>query len=220
MGATQCPTRNRPIPTRPTPTPTRPTPAKQILTPIPTPAGADRWTATTLRHYGGPTASASTLPDGAAHLDALLTTWAHPQPRIFTTAEQRLFPDTEHTDRRRRIPVIAAVVGFDDDRRWHERGLPAATAFHMIHAARLDDVWCSITAFLRARDLLTLHWRADNNNQHLRQAGLHRDELRLHLRRAKRHWTFLIEAGAGPDTTTRMIRHGAPTEPRTSSTAD
>jgi len=95
-----------------------------------------------------------TLPDGSARIDALLTTWAHPHPRIFTTAEQRLFPDPDHTDRRRRIPVTAAIVGFNQDGHWFERGLPGATAFAMIHADRLDDVWRTLAAFLRVGDVL------------------------------------------------------------------
>jgi len=149
-----------------------------------------------------------TLPDGSAHIDALLTTWAHPTPRIFTTAEQRLFPDTGHADRRRRIPVTAAVVGFGQDGRWYERGLPAAIAFAMIHAAGLDDVWCSIVGFLRTGDVLSLRWRAGNNNQYLREADLHRDELRLAIRRGQRGWTFLVDIATGPDNTARMIRWG------------
>lgn len=144
--------------------------------------------------------------DGTAHIDARLTTWAHPEPRIFTATEQRLFPDSDGGNRRRRITVAATIVGFDDDRHWHEQSLPGATAFHMIHAARLDDVWCSIAAFLRVGDFLALHWRASNNTQYLNDAGLHRDELRVGISRGRRQWTFLVDVGTCPDNTARMIR--------------
>ncbi len=62
--------------------------------------------------------------DGTAYIDADLTTWAHPEPRIFTATQQRLFPDAHHTDRRRRIHVGATIVGFDRDGRWHEHARP------------------------------------------------------------------------------------------------
>lgn len=81
----------------------------------------------------------------------------------------------------------------------------------MIHVARLDDVWRTIVALLRAGDVLTLQWRASNNNQYLRDAGLHRDELRLAIRRGQRHWTFLVDLGTSPDNTARMIRGATPT---------
>jgi hypothetical protein len=151
-----------------------------------------------------------TLPDGNARIDALLTTWAHPHPRIFTTAEQRLFPEPDHSDRRHRIPVTGAIVGFNQEGHWYERGLPDATAFAMVHAARLDDIWRTIAAFLRVGDVLTLRWRASNSNQYLREAGLHRDELRLVIRRGQRDWTFLVDIATGPDNTARMIRREVP----------
>lgn len=147
--------------------------------------------------------------DGTAHIDATLTTWAYPAPRIFTATQQRLFPDAHHTDRRRRIQVGVTIVGFDSDRRWHEHALPGACASAMIHAAGLDDVWGSIAGFIRVGDVMTLHWRADNNNQVLIDAGLHRDELRIGIRRGRRSWTFLVAVATGPDDTTRMISRAA-----------
>jgi hypothetical protein len=75
----------------------------------------------------------------------------------------------------------------------------------MVHAARLDDVWCSIAAFLRVGDILSLHWRASNNNEYLIDAGLHRDELRIGIRRGQRRWTFLADVETCPDNAVRMI---------------
>jgi hypothetical protein len=144
--------------------------------------------------------------DGTAYIDAHLSTVTHPEPRIFTATEQRLFPDIDGSDRRRRIPVTAGIVGFDDKRRWHEQGLPDATASAMIHVARLDELWRSIAAFLRVGDVVSLHWWASNNNGYITQAGLHRDELRLVIRRGRRRWAFLVKVELCPDNTARMIR--------------
>jgi hypothetical protein len=81
--------------------------------------------------------------DTSTWTDASLTP---PGERIYTAAEHRLFPDAEGLGRRRRIEVAADIVGYDDQRRWHERHLPGACAFAMIGAARFDDVWRSVAA--------------------------------------------------------------------------
>jgi hypothetical protein len=128
---------------------------------------------------------------GCIHAD--LTTWPLTEPRIYTPKQQRLFPDPDGVDRRRRIEVDTSIVGFDHTRRWHERALPGAGAFHSIHAARLDEVWRSIVAFLRVGDVITLHWRADNTTDPVAAAGLHRDELRIGVQRGQRRWQFLVD---------------------------
>jgi len=145
--------------------------------------------------------------DDNAYIHACLTTWAFAQPRIYTATEQRLFPDGDSHDRRRRIEVTADIVGFDDQGRWHERHLPGAAALTSIHAARLDDVWRSIAAFLHVDDIVALHWRADNTNkiQHAADAGLHADELRIGVHRGGRRWVFLLDVLVSADNTTRMI---------------
>jgi len=142
---------------------------------------------------------------GHGHIRAGLTTWPATGQRIFTATEQRLFPDPQDGDRYRRITAATAVAGFDHSRRWHEQDLPGATATSVIHAARLDDDWCTLAAWLRVGDVLTLHWRADNNTQNLADAGLHRDELRIGVRRGKRRFTFLLDVAVGPDNAARMI---------------
>ncbi len=147
--------------------------------------------------------------DGQGYLHADLTTWPLPEPRIFTAKEQRLFPDSDDVDRRRCIDVDASIVGFDDERQWHERALPGARAFHMIHTARLDEVWRSIAAFLRVGDVIALHWRADNNTDYLTAAGLHRDELRIGVLRGQRRWQFLVDITVSTRNA-RMVTRNAP----------
>jgi hypothetical protein len=127
------------------------------------------------------------------YIHAGLTTWPFAEPRIYTATQQRLFPEADNVDRRRRIDVDASIVGFDEHRLWHERNLPGATAYHMIHTARLDEVWRSIAAFLRVGDTLTLLWRADNATDVLAAAGLHRDELRISVLRGSRRFEFLLD---------------------------
>ncbi|MEJ3741803.1 hypothetical protein WEI85_00675 [Actinomycetes bacterium KLBMP 9797] len=143
--------------------------------------------------------------DGHGHISAGLTTWPATERRIFTATEQRLFPDPDGPDRYRHITVDTAVAGFDQHRRWHEQDLPEATATATIHAARLDDVWCSIAAWLRVGDIVTLHWRTDNNTQCIADAGLHRDEVRIGVQRGARRWMFLLDVAVGPDSPARMI---------------
>lgn len=143
--------------------------------------------------------------DGEGHIRAGLTTFPSTQSRIFTATEQRLFPDTDQLDRYRTITVATAVSGFDQRRRWHEQALPGAAATATIHAARLDDVWCSIAGWLRVGDVVTLHWRADNNSAYLADVGLHRDEVRISVGRGRRTWTFLLDVAVGLDNPARMI---------------
>jgi hypothetical protein len=144
------------------------------------------------------TVSFHTGHDMAAWIHASLTAPAFGEPRIYTATEQRLFPDADNLDRRRRIAVAADIVGYDEQRRWHERHLPGAAAFAMIGAARFDDVWRSVAAFLRIGDVIGLHWRADNNTDRLTELGLHRDELSIAVNRGKRRWMFLLDVQVRP----------------------
>jgi hypothetical protein len=142
--------------------------------------------------------------NGHNRVDARLTTWPFTAPRIYTTTEQRLFPDAENVDRQRHVPVDADVAGFDEHRAWHERDLPGIAASVAIPNARLDDVWRSITQFLKAGDVLRLRWRADNNTDQLTHLGLHRDELRVGVLRGPQTWEFLLAVSVA-DTTHRMV---------------
>ena len=146
------------------------------------------------------------VENGHGHLDALLTTWPFAEPRIYTPKEQRLFPDGDTVDRRRRIEVDATIVGFDEHRQWHERSLPGTNACHTIHPARLDEVWRSVAAFLRVGDVIAVHWRADANTDHLTAAGLHRDELRIGVRRGKRRFEFLLAVSVSTPNTRMVTR--------------
>jgi len=143
--------------------------------------------------------------DGVGHIDAGLTTWAFAAPRIYTARQQRLFPDADGHDRRRRIKVASDVVGYADNRRWHEHGQAAATALATVHAAGLDDVWRTVAALLRTGDIIGLHWTAGNNSRGIDEAGLHTDELRLVVHRGRRRWVFLLDVRVGVDNTNRMI---------------
>jgi hypothetical protein len=152
---------------------------------------------------GADTVSFHTV-DGEAYIHACLSGAVLGQPRVYTPRQQRLFPDAQRRDRRRRIEVAADIAGFDAQRRWHEHHLPGATAFTIIDAAQLDEVWRSLAAFLRVGDVIGLHWRADNPADVLRDPALHRDELRLAVRRGARWWMFLLDVQVRRDPA-RMI---------------
>ncbi|GAA0911525.1 hypothetical protein [Virgisporangium aurantiacum] len=146
--------------------------------------------------------------DGAGVIDAILTTLAGDQPRIYTATEQRLFPEPDGHQRRRRIAVAADIAGFDTDRRWHDHQLPGATATAVIDGAQLHEVWRSVAAFLRVGDIVRLRWHTNTNTgtgtDRLTCAGLHRDELLIEVRRGKRTSTFLLHVAVGPSSR-RMV---------------
>ena len=153
---------------------------------------------------GADAVSFHTTGDGVARIHACLSSAAFGQPRIYTARQQRLLPDADHRDRRRRIEVAADIAGFDAQRRWHEHHLPGATALTIIDAAQLDEVWRSVATFLRPGDMLRLHWRADSPTDALSDPDLHRDELCIAVTRGARRWMFLLDVQVRPDPV-RMI---------------
>lgn len=142
--------------------------------------------------------------DAGACIDACLSSAAFTEPRIYTTRQQRLFPDGDRLDRRRRIAVAADIAGFDTDHRWHEHHLPGAAALTVIDAGGLHEVWRSITSLLRPDDVLRLHWRSDAATDALPDPHLHRDELRLGVTRGPLRWMFLLDVQVRPEPA-RMI---------------
>jgi hypothetical protein len=140
----------------------------------------------------------------AAWIHACLSGALFGEPRIYTARQQRLFPDADCRDRRRRITVAGEISGFDTHGHWHEHHLPDATAFTAIECAQVHDVWRSIAAFLRVGDVLWLHWRADNRADALTATDLYRDELSIDVQRGQRRWRFLLDVQIRP-TPVRMI---------------
>lgn len=136
--------------------------------------------------------------DGAGSIDASLTSLAGDQPRIYTAAQQRLFPDAAGRNRHRRVEVAADIAGFDEHRRWHDHQLPGATASVSLGGAQFHDVWRSVAAFVRVGDIIRLRWQADNTTDPLITRGLHRDDLHIEIRRGTRLWTFLLDVSVRP----------------------
>ncbi|WP_426513105.1 hypothetical protein ACPPVO_22165 [Dactylosporangium sp. McL0621] len=139
-----------------------------------------------------------------ACIDACLSSAAFTEPRIYTTRQQRLFPDGDRLDRRRRISVAADIAGFGTDHRWHEHHLPGAAAVTVIDACGLHEVWRTITSLLRPDDVVRLHWRADATTDAVADPDLHRDELRLSVLRGQRRWMFMLDVQLRPEPA-RMI---------------
>jgi hypothetical protein len=143
--------------------------------------------------------------DGLGSIQATLT--APDGLRIYTAPQQRAFPDAAGYQRHRRITLDADIAGFDTDRRWHDHHLPGAAATTVIDHAALNDVWQSITGFLRVGDVLRLRFRADSTHDPLSGYALHRDELHLLVQRGQRQWTFLLEVTIRP-AEDRMVTPG------------
>ncbi|MEU7874279.1 hypothetical protein [Dactylosporangium sp. NPDC049140] len=144
-----------------------------------------------------------------ACIDACLTSAAFTEPRSYETRQQRLFPDGDRLDRRRRIPVAADITGFDTNHRWHAHHLPGTAALTGIDACGLHEVWRTIVDLLRPGDVLRLHWRADATTDALTDPDLHRDELRLIVARGQRRWVFLLDVQLRPHPA-RMITVAVP----------
>lgn len=81
----------------------------------------------------------------------------------------------------------------------------ARACFAMIYTTRFNEEWQTIAGCLKVGDELRLHWRADSN-QYLRDAGLHFDELLLHVKRGSKVLVFSVATSICPDNTARMIR--------------
>ena len=121
---------------------------------------------------------------------------------VFTAREQRLYPDPDGRERLREIGADYALASAE------RPGALAATqwaAFYMIGMAQYVPSWQTIAALLRTGDVLQLAWLADNNSDNIRDAGLHADELRLHVMRSGRVMTFQIAHSVTPDNSARMI---------------
>lgn len=141
-------------------------------------------------------------------LGSILATLTAPDGlRIYTTQQQRAFPDATGYQRHRHITLDAEIAGFDADRRWHHHTLPGAAATTIIDHAALNDVWQSIAAFLRVGDVLSLRFRADSVADPLAAHALHRDELYLLVRRGQKVWTLLLEVAVRP-AEARMVTAG------------
>jgi hypothetical protein len=144
---------------------------------------------------------------------------------VFTAREQRLFqhPDRAPRGRERELNVSAHVNGYKDgttQTSWywntdHDSWSQAPECFYMSHSAKYDHALQTVIASLRVGETLRLNWTADNNNDHVREAGLHVDQLELVVALPEREGTprrfrtYRITTAVCADNTARMIhRHG------------
>ncbi len=128
---------------------------------------------------------------------------------IYTAREQRLFPQTDvGRDRSRQIDTGHQIYGYKIDAGvWDDTSDPGCSAFYMFHFHSPE--LRTIADLLRAGDVLTLNWSADNNNDNHSEAGFHCDKLRLTVTRGDKVMTFYIASQGGPDNSARMIsRYG------------
>lgn len=116
--------------------------------------------------------------------------------------------DPYATDITHRIEVTSYLHDYAADRELDRDGtmFPSYfTAFHMAHhvSPELETVF----ATLRPGDRLDMGWARGNSTRNLEEAGLHRDELRLTVRRGEK-WkrTFLVAVSVCPDNTARMTQ--------------
>lgn len=149
--------------------------------------------------------------DGRGYLRAHMRGGYAEEPRVYTAAQQRTFPQADGNDRSREMEADSDIAGYGDDDglEWSASiGNAKPAAFHMIHNSDHSLTWQTIVKLLRPGDEITLRWRAGNNNGYLREAGLHADDLYLRVRRGDtaREMEFLIARSVCRDNSARMVK--------------
>lgn len=79
------------------------------------------------------------------------------------------------------------------------------SGFEMIHSPYFCEEWQTICACLKAGDILSLEWIADNQSGYLVEAGLHRDQLKLIVNRGDKRLVFSIRESVCQNNSARMI---------------
>jgi hypothetical protein len=159
--------------------------------------------AVTFHHH----TSAEAGPRISLHLETRMTD----EPRIFTATQQRVFPSADGRGRQRDIHLESTASGYASDGLpgWNSSDAGHLSCFYMIHTAQFSQSWLTIARLLKVGDRLALQWLADNNTQTLTDAGLHNDQLHLHVHRAGDRLVFPIATSVCPDNSARMIRRHA-----------
>jgi hypothetical protein len=101
-------------------------------------------------------------------------------------------------DRTYRLSADDAVLAYD--------GGTVGTAFAYLGGARYSDAWKTITTLARVGDELTVRWTFGNDNDYLRDAGLHHDSVALILAHGTRRIVLPLEDSITPDNSARMLR--------------
>ena len=148
--------------------------------------------------------------EGRATLEVDLDGGWSDSPRVFTAAEQRLFPQTDSPlgGRRRVIVVDSAISGYTTPDASLASYGPGASAFEMIHSAKYSDTWLTIAALIRVGDYVRLRFNADGHSNEITQkAGLHVDTASVEIVRPnKRPLVFHVATRVGYDNSARMIQ--------------
>lgn len=145
--------------------------------------------------------------DGRTYMRAGLRTFGTEQ-RIYTAAEQSVFPLTDVVDdRAREIDCDGIVDTYETDSVRRRLGA-GVSAFAMKHAARHSAVWTTITGLLRGGDSLRLVFTGNQfSNEYSRKADLHVDGLMVVVTtKSGKKMTFLLDVSVCADNTARMVR--------------
>lgn len=104
------------------------------------------------------------------------------------------FPqEQEHT-----IAAPVTFKGYDSGTDYSQ-----ATAVFVVHLYRFSP---GVLASLRAGDAIGFHVVADNNTDHLRNAGLHCDAIEVRFRRGKTTFDATLDYRVGPDNSARSVK--------------
>ncbi len=141
-----------------------------------------------------------------AHLDDTGRT------RIYTRREQLLFAIADqYSGRAREIGADQSAMGYGGytggtNWAWPSSRVRGVECFHMEHGSSYDVEWQSIVRLMRPGITLQLTWVADNNNDLVRAAGLHVDELSIGWGEGAGKVRYQITRSVCADNSARMIK--------------
>jgi len=133
--------------------------------------------------------------NGVALIEVTLNGPSFGERRIYTRAEQMLFPLNAFDDRSR-VVEVEGTLGH------------TANAVTVITASRFCREWTTIVNLLHPRDRVSLRFTADlHTTSYLSEHGLHADTLHIVVHRGRNtEMTFLLDVRVSPDNSARMVR--------------
>lgn len=135
---------------------------------------------------------------------------AYGQPPTFSRRQQVLYPEHHTQDSRMRtIATTASAVGYSVDGGSGWRWDPGSEGLRPSCFASVydNDLHRSIFDTLRVGDTLHVSWTADNNNEPVRTAGLHVDNVHLIVNAGtSTRRRYLLAYSVCYDNSARMIR--------------
>jgi len=144
--------------------------------------------------------------EGEFYMRAHLET-GYGKPAVFTAKQQLLFPDiwSGNDWRARKMEVSQQYSGITNYSAEYTSDKSAVvSAYASGHS--YDPTWDTVKSLLKVGDIIGIRFIADNNNETIKRADLHADEMHLIVVRGGKRLTFHIDNVICPNNTARMVR--------------